>query len=496
MKNNGGDILELLTDEDIKLIISETKTEMMLAPFKQNSKKYAKYISRLGRMDGKSKMVKANLPGIVYELYNKGDLNMRLLLSTRAQQFKEVIADILEEQVDKDLSLEKFATLEASNCVDFLLSIEGESDYKISLDLLFLQLKLNDIEINDEKKEEVKRLWEEQKKLKAAEQKRREELESVVKEVEDTYRNEIKSLKREYDNKLIITEKKLHSLESELDKKKQYIDELTAIIAAQKAEDIRKEDIISAQATTIEELNRQINQKQEELESVRVALEELNKKISSQRDEFEALWQKEIETDNEILTWTKNKLINEKEAVHNQLDILLEEKCKAEDELKRLDEEISLAREQLNGLQYTISAEKENITYSAPGANTTVQSTGLRLYVEQVTNEIQKEKCEKYSQYLMVVENNLDIAGCKLSSGKIEDFFNAAVDTGLVPTLCGFGARKAAMALIAARYGEIPTIISVPSGYNDVVALSREIDEAESEVVVIEDLFGRNLCSV
>ena len=85
MKKIDTELLEILNDNDIKSIIAEIKLSDMLAPFKKDAKTYAKYIPRLGRLDTKSKMVKTNLPGIVYELYNKKDLNMRSLVSNQAQ---------------------------------------------------------------------------------------------------------------------------------------------------------------------------------------------------------------------------------------------------------------------------------------------------------------------------------------------------------------------------------------------------------------------------
>lgn len=65
------DILSLLSESDIRILIKSFDLREMLEPFKKNSKTYAKYISRLGRLDTKPVMLKKNLPNVVYELYKK-----------------------------------------------------------------------------------------------------------------------------------------------------------------------------------------------------------------------------------------------------------------------------------------------------------------------------------------------------------------------------------------------------------------------------------------
>ncbi len=210
--------------------------------------------------------------------------------------------------------------------------------------------------------------------------------------------------------------------------------------------------------------------------------------------ELEHAWQKKVEDDNKKLIEKKEQLIGKNKIIQMQIDSLLDDRSKAEEQLKQIKECIFAAEEQLTILKNDIdnySSERENILSSVSQNSASVQSSGLNLYIEPGMCDIQREVCEKYSQYIMAVETNMDNVGCKISSGVLDNIFNAAVDVGLIPLLCGFGARKAAMALIAARYGEMPTIISIPSGYNDVAILSREIDKAKTTVIIIEDLFGR-----
>ncbi len=198
MKKIDTELLEILNDNDIKSIIAEIKLSDMLAPFKKDAKTYAKYIPRLGRLDTKSKMVKTNLPGIVYELYNKKDLNMRSLVSNQAQFLKNIIVEILEDYKAEELIPDSFSDMDSTKCVAILSDIENKNvKYWVDIDLFFLQLKLNAVEIPEQQKNEIKRLWSEQKEKEAVEKKRKQELEDALKAVEDSCKNEITYSSRE-----------------------------------------------------------------------------------------------------------------------------------------------------------------------------------------------------------------------------------------------------------------------------------------------------------
>nr|WP_300849329.1 hypothetical protein [uncultured Acetatifactor sp.] len=467
MKKIDTELLEILNDNDIKSIIAEIKLSDMLAPFKKDAKTYAKYIPRLGRLDTKSKMVKTNLPGIVYELYNKKDLNMRSLVSNQAQFLKNIIVEILEDYKAEELIPDSFSDMDSTKCVAILSDIENKNvKYWVDIDLFFLQLKLNAVEIPEQQKNEIKRLWSEQKEKEAVEKKRKQELEDALKAVEDSCKNEITALRNDYGSKINAAEEAIKGLHAIILKQQVNFDNLASNVEAHK-----KEMLVIAKM-----------------------LNELNEKSKNQRLEFEQVWRKGVETNNQEFIRTREQVNSENRALQIQIDFLMEDRQKTEEEMKHIKDSISTTEDQLSILKNDIpnhSIECGEISPSVSQSSISEQSGGLRLFIEPGTSAIQKEVCGKYSQYVVAVETNLEMAGCRLSSGKLEDFFNAAVDIGLVPLLYGFGARKAAKALVAARYGEIPTMISIPIGYSDTVILSKEIDEARTTVVVIEDLFGR-----
>lgn len=484
MKKIDVELLGMLNDDDIKIIVAEIKLDMMLVPFKQNSKTYAKYISRLGRLDSRSKMAQTYLPGIVYDLYNKGDLNIRKMLSNQAQILKSIIVEILAEYEKEKLTPESFSDMDSTKCVAILSEIENkEASNRIDINLFFLQLKLNAVDISEQQKEEIEKLWNEKK-----------EKEAALKVVEDFYKREIAALKIDYEKKLSVAEHTISDLKVKIKKQEASFEDLTGKVEGQKEDSLQKENEIKELLDKLEFMAIQLEEKKKELSDTGKELSNFKEKIENQRLEFQLAWQKEIEADNEELIRKREQLNNENEFIQAEIDFLIEDRGKAEKELKQIKESLSEAEEKLSILKNDIdnfTSEHENISAGVSQIRVSVQSIGYGLYIESGMDVINKEVYGKYSQYVTAVENNLDNIGCKMYSGRLEDFFNAAIGIGLVPLLYGFGARKAARALIAARYGEIPTIISIPVGYNDASALSREIDEVKTMVVVIEDLFGR-----
>ena len=385
MKKIDTELLEILNDNDIKSIIAEIKLSDMLAPFKKDAKTYAKYIPRLGRLDTKSKMVKTNLPGIVYELYNKKDLNMRSLVSNQAQFLKNIIVEILEDYKAEELIPDSFSDMDSTKCVAILSDIENKNvKYWVDIDLFFLQLKLNAVEIPEQQKNEIKRLWSEQKEKEAVEKKRKQELEDALKAVEDSCKNEITALRNDYGSKINAAEEAIKGLHAIILKQQVNFDNLASNVEAHK-----KEMLVIAKM-----------------------LNELNEKSKNQRLEFEQVWRKGVETNNQEFIRTREQVNSENRALQIQIDFLMEDRQKTEEEMKHIKDSISTTEDQLSILKNDIpnhSIECGEISPSVSQSSISEQSGGLRLFIEPGTSAIQKEVCGKYSQYVVAVETNLEI---------------------------------------------------------------------------------------
>ena len=133
------DLLDFLSDDDIKVLIQSFDLKWMLGPFKQNSKNYSKYISQLGRLDSRSMMVKKNLPNIVYKLYQKKDINICIMISVYANKFREDLLDILKEH---NITINYFNKNDVSEIIQTLISINNKKLYGFDMELFLVQLKM------------------------------------------------------------------------------------------------------------------------------------------------------------------------------------------------------------------------------------------------------------------------------------------------------------------------------------------------------------------
>lgn len=364
MKKIDIDLLEMLNDDDIKSIIDEIKLDDMLDPFKKDSKKYAKYISRLGRLDTKSKMVKTNLPGIVYELYNKNDLNMRRLVSNQAQMLKDIIVKNLTEYEAEELTPGSFSNMDTTKCVVILSNIENKDVInRGDIDLFFLQLKLNAVKIPEQQKNEIKRLWSEQKEKEALEKKRKQELEDALKAVEDSCKNEIKALRSDYESKFNTAEQAISGLHT----------------------------IIIKQQVNFDNFISKVEVHKKEMLDIANALDEFSEKSENQRLEFEHVWKKGVEANYQEFIREREQLKGENQALQTKIDFLMEDRQKIEEEMKHIKENISVVKDQLSILKNGIvdcMIKCGEMVPNTSQSSATEQIGGLRLFIEPGTSII------------------------------------------------------------------------------------------------------------
>mgnify|MGYP006922140816 FL=1 len=187
------DILSLLSESDIRILIKSFDLREMLEPFKKNSKTYAKYISRLGRLDTKSVMLKKNLPNVVYELYKKNDINICALISLNANKSKRILLEALEEN---HIKLDYFKENSAPQIVETLITLGGKEESSIDIDLFFVQLKMNKVVIEDTKIVQIKEEWQKHIELVILEKRIKKEIEDAVRKSKNSYEIKLKERKK------------------------------------------------------------------------------------------------------------------------------------------------------------------------------------------------------------------------------------------------------------------------------------------------------------
>lgn len=487
MNSMDENILNELTDEDIQILCKNADLDMMMAPIKYNGKRYAKYVAQVGRLDKKSVLAQKNLPRIAYELYRKGDRKYYEIIAITAENMKKLLKKMLNEFMGNKVKPQDLQVFTISDYKKLFAEVVKSSD-TFDLDLFFLQIRMYAINISDEMREELKNEWSRWEEIrsfiKELLNKEKEEAEKKETELSKLFTREKEELK----NKVAELQKEINLLQVDIESKN--ID-ITALISKNESmynEEKLQVDVIKSKDTEIDELKLKLNEVKENLSNIN---EKLNTKENDIYIEIQDLWQKKNEKklneskklEDKIFQYNTN--IKELEERSERLKSKIKEwDGYIETYFDKIDQKIiehnidSILYQKYCGSFSEVAAVNGNIVKSSP------------LYTEKGYKVANAKECKDYEEYIEIVETNLSIAGDKMQDNIMSDCFNSAIDAGLHPLICGFGARQIALALIAARYAEKSEIISLPVGFNNTQELVTLLSNVQTDSIIIEDAFG------
>ncbi len=381
------DLLDFLSDDDIKVLIQSFDLKWMLGPFKQNSKNYSKYISQLGRLDSRSMMVKKNLPNIVYKLYQKKDINICIMISVYANKFREDLLDILKEH---NITINYFNKNDVSEIIQTLISINNKKLYGFDIELFLVQLKMNGVVVEKDKAHELEKKWYKyiQNKLSEAQK----EAENIKKILESNNRKNIDSITK--------FKKKIKEIEINLKDKEVQLSE---------------KDI-------------EIAQKIEETKTLSKELEKYKKELSDDEKIYKEQWKKQLEDENIELMRTNEQLKNDICEMTDKIQILSEEFNKKTKDIETIKNEMIVCSNELDNKKREIDeiavtqkekTVKSDILY--------VKAGDLILYVEPGMCNTANKVYTSLEKYKMSIDTNLEQIGCKTDGEDLEDFFDSAI---------------------------------------------------------------------
>ncbi|MCQ2498858.1 MAG: hypothetical protein MJ133_07715 [Lachnospiraceae bacterium] len=459
MNKSLNDYSDILTEEEVRLVISEIRLDTLLVPFKKHIKSYSKYISLLGKMNPGDQNVKKNLPNIIFKLYMNDDFMIKKIIFDQVDTIRNNFEDFLKTYEKEKLTSENFKDMEPIKCVEILKEFELMDEFnKIDIDLFFLQLKLSDVDIEDGRKNEILFLWKQKLKKEEYERLKQEEIARALKEQGLEHDRTVKELRKEYSSSISKLNKDIEYMGKTIVKHEKTIEENKLIISNQESE-----------------------------------IERLTHKFDEDKEKYKNEWKREIERANKEQIITNNALKEEKEKLIKKKEELEEQIAKMREELLSTEEKIETQKEILQQLEENNDINKELMLDNSKENNLPkldeIASNSFLVHKGKAVPEA--EKYEKYKQYNVSVGINMDVVGNEPEDSSIDHYFNAAIDIGLVPLLCGFGSRRVAEALIAVRYAERPTIISISIGCDGTDGLIETIKEADTKTVIIEDAFGR-----
>ncbi|PKM52141.1 MAG: hypothetical protein CVV02_03910 [Firmicutes bacterium HGW-Firmicutes-7] len=492
MQKKDNDILELLNDNDINILCENCDLNMLISPIKHNSKKYAKYVKFLGNMDKKSQLVQMNMPKFAYELFRKSDSNYIKLLSQYGNQIKNNFEQILNDAFGDEFSpkdLAKYTIIEYHSLFETILR---GTDCHLDLELFFVQMKMFGYDIDEAIKLEINKEF------------------TYVSEVEKIRTDILRNQKQEIQIMKSDLENQFHE---QINDKNKTIKQLKLEnVELKKKSEIQKDSIeklseemdrLNSEASTaLKSTDNQLNEKKTEIQKSKIYIEELVKDI----EELKIMLNDKSEKyfDELSMRWESEN----QDKMYDRL-VLEEHISEFEVQIKELEEIISNKESLLEKWNYSIEnfygeidkkiiehrIESKLFSDYALATNETnsaqkILSQGGSAFVLKGQTGLDNESCKDVDEYFEIVENNLTNIGVKMPERTISHCFNAAINVNLVPLICGYNARKIALALIAARYGEIPEIISLPIGFSNSIELIDMIKRAETKTIIVEDAFG------
>ena len=154
--------LNLLSNEELLIIAKNSDYNLMLGPFKRDSKQYAQYNSFLGTKKADSPMVRKHLPGIMVSLYRKHDVNVTKLFEQCASIISNTLMEIASSLLGDEITPKDLASLTDEQIADFIKTyIEKRTDLsnnEFDYDLFCIQMKLNGCIDIDERRESIESL--------------------------------------------------------------------------------------------------------------------------------------------------------------------------------------------------------------------------------------------------------------------------------------------------------------------------------------------------
>lgn len=145
--------LDLFMDEEISAVCRIADLDLFLDPIKD--KRYSKYTKTLGRLDKRTVLVQKLLPGIAFSLYKKGEDPFRKAIAIQLNNLRRMFTDIIGEWNDPTVTLENIRNYDIKEMATLYYKLSEDMKIEISPELFFVLLKLQDIDIEDEKCREI-----------------------------------------------------------------------------------------------------------------------------------------------------------------------------------------------------------------------------------------------------------------------------------------------------------------------------------------------------
>ena len=357
-------LLDLFNDEEISVVCKCTDLTPFITLLKH--KEYEKYTKRLGRLNKHSQLVQKLLPGIVFNLYKKGDEAVRGALAIVLQDRQEIFIQAISECMDPAVTIEELKAYSTEQIVDFYYKLQEVSVTVLSRELVFVLLKLNGITFDIEKYHEIENLIDQK--------------EQYLKLV---------------DLQKIETEKALKSQEKQISVKYEH----------------KYEEQIGELRKKVEDYSRLYHESQDRAKKLQADLENLQNIMNNNKEDLEAHWYSQYESEFKQRREADERSIREKRKtaelkLKERLAGLEDEYCQRKEELeteyqaqeKAYSETAAEKLHELNNQIYSITQQKKDLETEIHTLQ--IQSDTLKNRIEKL-NEDERFYFETFDQRIL-----------------------------------------------------------------------------------------------
>ncbi len=480
------ELIDSLDDQDLYLLVESIPNEILLNHIKRHHKRYKDDIRGI-RLDLRSSLLINKLPWIfVNRLNRKEAVTVKFIEHKIKFCLKMVDKHILEATSDKDY-FNKAISADDKKVFDGLLNLVSDilhpKYFKLYFSLWGYSLEQNQAQYID--------LY-----IKTMEIKKQ-----LEKEIQKEYEEEYKQKAAEYIKREDELKGKLNELYTALNEEKTKVDSLQKHNKKMSREYRQKVDELNER---IKELQRNILSLEEEKLILKAGIEEkdaniqdLENVLEDKAEQYQKTVQKEWETKNKELLQITNKLSEECEQLKETNSQLVSNiqflKSEEKDLTNKISEYKSIVDNFIENIDKKLieKALFDSLIVNKQGTINSFQNVKeTNLYVKNGKTLDSIEKCTDIYNFADNIAINLENVGIKKRADEIANYVVGVLATGLTPLICGFRARDIAYAISTSYSGEIPYIISLPSGYSDSKQLIDIYNNADSNVILIEDAVG------
>lgn len=506
-----------LDKENIKMASELIIVELSEFIIKNNKRFFN--ITKGIRLDSKSSLLQKRIPEAILEEIKKGNKILIKFINQELNQKINCINKTVEKELSSDKELleiiNKYKTnknnkisvisyigliLETNNKRYFIRFINILLD-KLPSKCISVYFTLNEIDLSTQEKILIENIVENEKTL-------NEIKEETKKQEKEKLKKELENIKKHY--------------KEQIDENRKLKNEIYEI----KKESKNNETILNKNINEKELINKNLN---EQLIEINLKNNNLELKVKNIKDNYELKLKEELnlikEAEDKILK-LKNDLAIKYEDYSKKYELSLIEKNKKiideennlkeniknlniftkelEDKIKKLTLEEQEKKKKLDEYNSSIknfidNIDKEIIINALRNSMLNIngikspKEESMQLYIKnsKITSKVQIEISEDIDDFSYYLSENLKNIGVVKNRNEISDYIVSSLAAKMIPLLVGYKTREIAKAISFSYSGEMPLIITVPSGYNNVNELIELINNCKSKVILIEGLIGQ-----